>query len=461
MIRLFRVFVPTSVVALLVSETILLFASYILCTYWILTIDPQVFLLYDNGLIRIAINVTVIILALYYTDLYTDFRAPFGTLVQQLCLVMGVAFITQALISYANNQWILPRWIMVEGSVTALVALTGWRLLYSSTVLRFGSQRILFLGAAPLVVDIAKQLNAHPELGFVAIGYIAETEGVTEDLDCLKCLGTIADLKDVVTVVKPDRIVVGMNERRHRMPVYDLLDLRFAGIITEEAAHTYEFTFGRVCAREIRPSHLIFSTELGPRPNNVNVQTVYSWLIAFVAVVILLPIMALVALAVKLTSSGPILFRQERVGLRGSVYTVYKFRSMYKDAEARTGAVWAKRDDPRITPVGRVIRKIRLDELPQLFNVLQGTMSIVGPRPERPEFVQTLNEKIPYYRQRHSVKPGITGWAQIRYKYGESIEDTMMKLEYDLYYIKNLSPSLDFLIMFQTIKTMLFSQYGQ
>ena len=160
----------------------------------------------------------------------------------------------------------------------------------------------------------------------------------------------------------------------------------------------------------------------------------------------------------RLSSPGPALFRQQRVGKNDAVFTLYKFRSMYRDAEAASGAVWAKKDDPRITPAGKWLRRLRLDELPQLFNVLKGDMSIVGPRPERPEFVTELAQRIPYYRQRHCVKPGITGWAQINHKYGDSIEDTITKLEYDLYYIKNLAPALDAFIMFHTAKVMLLSR---
>jgi len=171
--------------------------------------------------------------------------------------------------------------------------------------------------------------------------------------------------------------------------------------------------------------------------------------------------MALTALAVKLSSRGPVLFRQARVGRNGKVFTLYKFRSMWVDAEARTGAVWASKDDPRVTPLGRWLRRLRIDELPQLWNVLRGEMSIVGPRPERPEFVRVLAEKIPYYRQRHCVKPGITGWAQINHKYGDSIEDTITKLEFDLYYIKNMSLSLDAYILFQTVKTMVVQRGAQ
>jgi exopolysaccharide biosynthesis polyprenyl glycosylphosphotransferase len=187
----------------------------------------------------------------------------------------------------------------------------------------------------------------------------------------------------------------------------------------------------------------------------------YSLAIAAVLTILFSPLMLLVAIAVKFSSPGPVLYGQKRVGLDDKTFTVYKFRSMYVDAEARTGAVWAQKDDPRITPVGRIIRRLRFDELPQLFNVLKGDMSIVGPRPERPEFVKTLTEQIPYYRQRHCVKPGITGWAQINYKYGDKLEDTVIKLEYDLYYIKNLALTLDTFIMFHTLKVMLFSETAQ
>jgi exopolysaccharide biosynthesis polyprenyl glycosylphosphotransferase len=239
------------------------------------------------------------------------------------------------------------------------------------------------------------------------------------------------------------------------------LNVRFSGVHIEEASRTYEAVFGRVCVADLRPSQLIFGTELGPRVRNLRIQAIYSMIIAGFALLVVSPLLLLVAIAVKLTSPGPVLFRQTRVGMNGLPFTVYKFRSMVADAEAKTGAVWASRSDPRVTPIGRFLRKTRLDEFPQLFNVLRGEMSIVGPRPERPEFVQTLSELIPFYRQRHCVRPGITGWAQINYKYGETVQDTIVKLEYDLYYIKNVSLSLDVFVMFHTVKVMLFSGMGQ
>jgi exopolysaccharide biosynthesis polyprenyl glycosylphosphotransferase len=271
----------------------------------------------------------------------------------------------------------------------------------------------------------------------------------------------LPDLKEIVQATKPSRIVVGMTERRNRMPVADLLELRLSGCVIEEAATAFERLCGRVCLKELRPAQLIYSGELGPRPQNLAVQTVMNRVIAAVGLVVASPVMALTALAVKFSSPGPVLYRQVRVGMDDSQFTVYKFRSMRVDAEAATGAVVASKDDPRVTKVGRIIRKLRFDELPQLFNTLKGDMSIVGPRPERPEFVRNLSQQIPYYRQRHCVRPGITGWAQINFKYGETLEDTMTKLEYDLYYIKNMSLSLDTYIIFHTVKTMLLSRGAQ
>jgi exopolysaccharide biosynthesis polyprenyl glycosylphosphotransferase len=238
----------------------------------------------------------------------------------------------------------------------------------------------------------------------------------------------------------------------------DLLELRFSGVVIEEATSLYEEVFGRVCVDQIRPSHLILSSQLGPRRWTVRLQAVYGMLIAAAGFLVSLPLLLLAMVAVKLTSRGPVFYSQTRVGAHGEPFKVHKLRSMYHDAEARTGAVWASENDPRITPVGRFIRKTRLDELPQLINVLKGEMSVVGPRPERPEFVRELSQRIPYYHQRHCVKPGITGWAQICHQYADSFENAKTKLEYDLYYIKNLSPSLDLYIMFQTIKIMILTR---
>jgi len=323
---------------------------------------------------------------------------------------------------------------------------------------------------------IAGRLAEQPHLGMTVAGYVdtvggmvksaaasagGATEGRTTELPGGPLLGKASHLHEIVEAVHPDRIIVGMTERRGVVPMQELLDLRMSGIRVEEALTLYEVVFGRVNVRELRPSQLVFSSDFFPDSDRVFWQGIYSWILALVAFVIQIPISLIVAMLVKLTSRGPIFYRQVRVGKDGVNFTLYKFRSMYQNAEAKSGAVYASKNDPRVTPLGRWLRKLRLDELPQLMNVLRGEMSVVGPRPERPEFVRVFTDLIPYYRQRHTVKPGITGWAQINFKYGETLEQTVAKLEYDLYYVKNLTFSLDVYIMFQTIKVMLLRRGAQ
>ncbi len=463
MIRLFRVFVPTSVVALLLSEIILTYTCYVIAAFVVLDVDPQVFLLYDNGWVRIAIVVAFIMLGVYFHDLYTQFRIKSRILLfQQIGVVLGLAFLMQSLLGYLRlRELILPTWLMIGGSTLVIIILPTWRIFYSTVVLRaMGSERVLLLGASSLVQEIARHFLEHPETGFTVLGYVENLE-IGAELPGGAVLGHISELRRIVNELKPERIVVGMAERRARLPVNELLEMRLSGIHIEDALTTYEATFGRISTRELRPSQLVFSTELGPNQARVMLQSIYSLGIAIVGTVILSPLMLLVFLLVRLSSRGPALYRQRRVGKNDVPFTLFKFRSMFADAEAESGAVWAQKDDPRVTLAGKWLRRLRLDELPQLFNVLRGEMSIVGPRPERPEFVTELEKKIPYYRQRHCIKPGITGWAQINHKYSDTLEDTIIKLEYDLYYIKNLAPALDAFIIFHTVKVMLLSRGSQ
>ena len=463
MIRLFRVFVPVGALTLLVSEVILLAASFVLATYIVLTVDPRIYLLYDGGWLRITVVLVSILIGLHFHDLYSQIHVTSRVLLlQQLCLVVGVAFLLQGLISYLDPYLRVPIRVMVLGSAISVLVVFGWRIFFSRyAMLVMGRDRLLMVGDSPLLADIGVYIDEHPATGLVVAGYLGDAYETGTPLPGGKVLGGMNALRAVVTATHPNRIIVGMTDRRSRVPVADLLELRFAGHIIEEAASAYERICGRVCVKELRPSQLIYSGELGPRRQNVIYQTIANLLSASLGIVLSFPLMLLTAVAVRLSSPGPILYRQQRVGLDGVPFTVYKFRSMRADAEAATGAVWAARHDPRVTAVGRVIRKIRFDELPQLFNVLKGDMSIVGPRPERPEFVKTFVESIPYYSQRHSVRPGITGWAQINYKYGDTLQDTIYKLEYDLYYIKNMSLSLDSYIIFHTVKAMLLSRGAQ
>jgi sugar transferase (PEP-CTERM system associated) len=463
MIRLFQVFIPVGTVAVFLCELLLIFSAFILACYLVLPFDPTIFLFIDGGLPRILVVVTSIVIGLHLNDLYSKIRVQSRiVLLQQLCLVIGACFLFQGFVAYLSPGFRVPISVMVVGNLITVVAIFGWRVFFSEYALEIvGRERILLVGASSLLVDIAQHIATHPESGLVVTGYVDESREPGTELPGGKVLGVISSLTEIVASTKPSRIIVGMFERRNRMPMNDLLELRFAGYIIEEAANAYERVCGRVCLTEIRPSQLIYSGELGPSGSSLLYQNLMNRAVAGIGLVLASPFMLLTALAVKFTSSGPVLYRQVRVGLNGKLFTLYKFRSMRTDAEAGTGAVWATQDDPRVTSVGKFIRKIRFDELPQIVNVLRGEMSIVGPRPERPEFVKTLTQKIPYYRQRHCIRPGITGWAQINFKYGDTLEDTVTKLEYDLYYIKNMTPGLDIYIIFHTAKAMLLSRGAQ
>ena len=463
MIRLFRVFIPVGTFALLISEILLVIGAFVLASYIILPVDPGDYLLYDGGMVSIVTVVLSIVIGLYLHDLYSDIhvKSPI-ILLQQLCLVMGIAFLMQGMISYVDRYLRMPLRVMALGSSLSMVGIFAWRNLFSSFVVDVvGRDRLLLVGSSPVLMDIAQHIDSHPEKGLVITGYVGDLQNQGETLPGGKLLGPVASLREIVGATNPSHIVVGMSERRNCMPVNELLELRFAGHVIEEAASAYERVCGRICVKELRPSQLIYSGELGPRRQTILYQSLANLLVAAIGTIVTFPLMLIVALAIRVTSPGPVLYRQTRVGRDGVAFTVYKFRSMRVDAEEGTGAVWASKDDPRVTRVGRFIRRTRFDELPQLFNVLRGEMSIVGPRPERPEFVKALSAQIPYYRQRHCVRPGITGWAQINYKYGETLEDTIQKLEYDLFYIKNLSIGLDTYIIFNTLKTMLLSRGAQ
>jgi len=460
--RLFKVFFPTRVVALLLSEIALIFGCYLLAALFA-TETPSIFLTADSGMYRIGLVTLCVVIGFYLNDLYSQLRVRSRSqLLQQVCFVLGVAFLIQSLLDYLKlPDWALPKWTMIYGSFLVLLIQPAWRVLYDRVVMRqLARETVLFLGASPIARMVGERLAESPHFGLSVAGYL-EDSPESQGLPAGQLLGSISQLREIVETLKPQRIIVGLAERRGCMPVHDLLELRFSGIHIEEAQAAYEMVFTRVSVKDLRPSQLIFMADLGPRPQSEFLQGVYSFGLALFGFLVASPVMLLVALAVRMTSPGPMLYRQVRAGKDGANFTLFKFRSMYQDAEAKSGAVWASKNDPRVTPLGRWLRRLRLDELPQLINVLRGEMVIVGPRPERPEFVKVLVDQIPFYHQRLAVKPGITGWAQINHKYGDTLEDTLLKLEYDLYYIKNLNMTLDLYIMFQTAKVMLLSRGAQ
>ncbi|MCL5742594.1 MAG: sugar transferase [Acidobacteria bacterium] len=457
MSRPFRVLASGRILTLFLSEAALVIGCFAAAVFLSGREEFELFWVVEYGLARVAAAVASVLIAAYFVGLYDNIQeTPRTLLVQQVCVVMGSAVLVQAGIQYVRNSWGLPRLVMLIATLSCLVLLPAWRMVYGGIILRrLAAERVLFVGSSATVEELTAHLEENPGLGFRCLGSVMPEDG--ED-SCCRVAGPLSRLRELVGELQPDRLVVGLSERRGILPVSDLLDLRFSGIRIEEVAALYESVFRRVCINELRPAQLVFSSELGPRRRSLQYQSIYSFAIAALGVLVALPVLFLVAIAVKLTSPGPVLFRQTRVGWQGVEFTLYKFRSMRDDAEAASGAVWAAENDPRITPLGRWLRRLRLDELPQLFNVLRGEMVIVGPRPERPEFVESLAAKVPFYIQRHSVKPGITGWAQINYGYGNTIADAVRKLEYDMFYIKNVSAWFDFYIMFHTARTMLTAQ---
>ena len=445
MTGLFRVFIPAGVFTLLISDFLLSASAFILTSYLVLDVDPTVYLFYDNGFVPILVVVFSILIGMHFQDLYSRLHVKSRiVLIQELCLVMGWAFLLQGLISYLVPALKLPVQVMLWGGLLALAALFLWRAFFSVFALQMlGRERLLLVGPHSLLEDIGAHVAEHPELGLQVAGYVRDAQDAA--LPGGKILGPVASLREIVETTRPDRIVVGSFERRPGAPIDDLLSLRFAGYAVEEAASAYEKIRGRVCLKELRLSQLIDSGELNPRPRSALYQGLLNILLAAVAVTVSAPFMAAAALAVRLSSPGPVLDRRTRAGKNDVLFTLYKFRCTRIDAQGV----------PRVTGIGRVLRKLRIDELPQLFNVLKGNVLFVGPRPERPEFVARLSEYFPYYRQRHCVRPGITGWAQINARIQGDSMDTTAKLERDLYYIKNMSLGMDTFILFHAFKSLL------
>jgi sugar transferase (PEP-CTERM system associated) len=345
----------------------------------------------------------------------------------------------------------------------ALFLMVGWRLAIHWVLghPEIG-ERILIVGSGPFAIEIARQTLGRPDAGYRVVGFVDNDPAlVGKSLINPKVIGLTSELGALVRSEHIDRIVVAIGDRRGQFPTEELLRLSLSGDVSiEESASFYERLTGRVLLDLIRPSWLIFSSRGRRARSNELAGAVMHRTVALFGAVLSFPIAIMTAILIKLESRGPVFYRQERVGKSGRTFMLMKFRSMRVDAE-KDGPVWAKTEDERMTRVGRIIRKIRVDEIPQFWNILRGDMNFVGPRPERPHFIAQLAQEIPFYEQRHLIAPGLTGWAQIKYPYGASIEDAKQKLEYDLYYLKNQSITLDATIMFETIKTILLGRGGR
>jgi sugar transferase (PEP-CTERM system associated) len=455
-IRLFNVYYPVRTLILLVGEALIVGLSFVLGALWsvdsLLRLNNALFI--EGGYLRILGLTGVVLLLSHGFDLYDS--SQIGAKLEQalrILFVLGLVALVLGGIMYFVPEFLPGRGSALAGVIILAFALFLWRSTYGWLVQQpLFRERVYVVGTGERAQRLLGGLRRQ------ALG--VEVVGSTGDIDGELTRQSVAShLVEMTSDKGVHRVIVAMADRRGTLPVEELLALRLKGVKVEEATSWLEKISGRIEVDQLHPSWLIFTSE-GFRFSSFNrvIRRILNFSTAFMGAVATLPLLPLVALAVKLDSPGPVLYKQKRVGRGGKTFYCYKFRTMRQDAEADTGATWATDDDPRITRVGSFLRSSRLDEIPQLWCVLKGDMHFVGPRPERPEFVEWLSKEIPYYGVRHVVRPGITGWAQVSYKYGNTLDDAREKLQYDLFYIKNASIGLDLLIMFQTIKIVILGR---
>jgi sugar transferase (PEP-CTERM system associated) len=460
MIRFLNVYYPTRTVILLASEAVIVSGCFLAAT-WLVLRDQAIFALQlQNGILKIAVLTVVSLMLSYYFDLYEPALVSARMEIYfRVLLVLGFdCFILSALllvdprdVAIADPQMSRGTGVYVWGFVLLAPALILLRRAYDWVVSRRAfRERVYVLGAGDYARSTVESIRSRPDLGMEVLDW----EDIQLDPAERKKIW-IRELDRLAHTSPPvRRVIIAMEHKRGELPVQELLMLRFQGVIVEDDSTLRERLYGKIQLDGLRPSNFLYSEGFRLRPSQQFIRQVVSILAAAVGLLVFLPAFPFVVLAVKLSSKGPVFFRQKRVGMGGRDFDVLKFRTMFTDAEAG-GAKWATKNDPRVTRVGMFLRKTRIDEIPQLWNVLRGDMGFVGPRPERPEFVTWLGEELPFYYLRTLIRPGLTGWAQVRYGYGAKLAETKEKLEYDLYYIKHMSLGLDLLIMFETIKTIL------
>jgi len=463
MLRIFRHYVPKSLILLGVAESLILLVSiYIGATFDLaagafsssatFVGDPSV-LWWQAFVFCIAILVGMVAMGFYQRD---QRDGPMATIIR-LTLSFCVGFVVMAAVHVLYPGFVAGGIAFTVALLSSFVGIATCRLLCFSQANEDMARRILVLGVGEKAKQIDNLRRASDRVGITILGYIdigKDTRQIA-DAKVIRPKGTIRELAEKFSA---DEIVVAIDDRRSGMPLEEILDCKMHGVQIIEAPTFYERQLGKIRLDELKPSNMIFADGFTQAILKQTEKRIMDIVISSALLILTFPILLLSALAVKLESPGPIFYRQERVGWRGKPFTVYKFRSMDEDAEGDGVAVWAKADDDRVTKVGSFIRKTRIDELPQLLNVFKGDMSFVGPRPERPEFVEQLSNAIPYYDLRHHVKPGITGWAQVSYQYGASIKDSREKLQYDLYYLKNYSLFLDINILLLTVQVILWGK---
>jgi sugar transferase (PEP-CTERM system associated) len=455
-IRLFNVYYPVRTLLLLIGEALIVWTSFLLGAVFELREDSYLVLNYEGGYLKIFGVTILVLLCSHWLDLYDTARLQSkNELYFRLLMVPGVLAFVLAAIAYVRPSYLLGSGSSAVGLLILTVALFGWRLGFTWLVqLPILVERVYVLGTGDRAQRVVQGLRQNPEIGVEIASWTGKMEGA------VTLEAVAAHLMDVVEKQKVHRVIVATPDRRGAVPMKELLDLRMRGVKIEEATSWLEKINGKIEVENLNPSWLVFGQGFRRSTPFILVRRMLSIGISLVGLVLALPLLPVIMLAICLDSKGPVFYTQTRVGKGGNHFKVVKFRTMRLDAEAG-GPKWAGDNDPRITRVGKFLRSSRLDEIPQLWCVLKGDMAFVGPRPERPEFIEMLSKEIPYYGVRHMVRPGLTGWAQVRYKYGSTIEDAREKLQYDLFYIKNASLGLDLLIIFQTIKTVLLRRGAQ
>ncbi|MDY6989605.1 MAG: TIGR03013 family XrtA/PEP-CTERM system glycosyltransferase [Thermodesulfobacteriota bacterium] len=463
MIQLFRQHFSTRKMIFVAGEGILIFLAVSLASFLLLGEDIGISGMLEMIWPKVLLISVMTQLSLYFNDLY-EFKTTDTTvdLASRLVQSIGVLSIALAIVYFLLPEMIIGQWIFFGSLVFLLFFLVGWRLLYSLLIRKkFLVERAIMVGSGDLARDILSAMNGNRDLSYDIRSVVSHDKGPVNN-EAFKGVSVVKHGFDQICRLAEAEsvksLIVALDEKRGIFPYKELLNCKVRGINIIDGESFYERITGKLLVEKINPTWLILSDGFVKSKVARAIKRLIGFVLSALMLALLSPLMVLVAVAVKLDSPGPILFSQKRVGEYGKPFTLYKFRSMTHDAEKGTGPVWTTENDSRITRVGKIIRRLRIDEFPQLWNVLKGEMSFVGPRPERPYFVDKLKNIIPYYGERFSVKPGVTGWAQIKYPYASSEKDALEKLKYDLYYIKNMSLVLDLMVIFHTAKTVLLGR---
>lgn len=460
MIRLFRQYFSPRKIIFVIGEGILIFLAVTMASF--LVLGRSVGFVYMLELIwpKVLLVSGITMLSLYFNDLYEFKRTDNAIdLSSRLLQAIGITSVILAIIYFLRPDLIIGRWIFFINLIILLLFLVSWRLLYSIVIQRrLLVEKAIILGSGELAKDILDEVERRKDLSYVISLLITNKKGDKKKYRNIPVYYDFENICELGESEKIDSVIVALDEKRGIFPYKELLRCKVRGMNIIDGESFYERITGKLLVEKINPSWLIFSDGFIKSKISRITKRLIGLVFSLILLIMLSPFLLLVAIAIKLESRGPILFSQERVGEYEIPFTLHKFRSMRADAEKESGPVWATEDDPRITRMGKIIRKLRIDELPQLWNVFQGDMSFVGPRPERQFFVEQLKKTIPYYNERFTVKPGVTGWAQIKYPYGASEEAALEKLKYDLYYIKNMSVVMDLMVIFHTVKIVLLGR---